>query len=862
MIELASIISKNIMTDIVIIKNKSLHLHQIGGNNMHQTTNKQHKYYFPDKLKKQLIQMSQYPLTVIEAPGGFGKTTAVREYLKNEHPQAVCEWYTCLDEPLFPAWSGIIELFSRINCALTDDIKNLKMPTMDVLLHVKSCLKGLNCPGETYLVIDNYHLTSFDMRHELISIFSMHENPNLHMIFIMQQLDSRNLFPMHNDTIHVIKASCFSFDRDGISALFHMEGLRLSKSEIEDVFSLTEGWIAAIRLHMINYKETGSFDYTTEIEQLVETAVWNKLMPAEKEFILAVSVFDSFTAHQAAAMLDNVMLPGRIETKLKTNSFMRFLPDKHLFIIHSTLLEYLRNQLCYYRSKEYRNQILYKAGMSCAETGQYCSASKFFYKLKDFNSIMSLPFTRQYLDTQKEECEGEFFITIVQECPEEILFKHPSTMIIFAHYALLNGRYELYEKLCRLLRLLIQGEENLPQKEVRRLTGELILLESLGSFNDLTEMRRGYDAASEILGKSPDIMENSAPWLSVFPTAFGMFWRESGKADEMLNAIDEIRPIYHKFNRGQGAGLSHLIRAEAMLTRGKDDEAEILCHMSLYEARAHEQTSICIYAELCLVRIFILRGDAKNFFTSLNNIQNYSAIHSDLSTCRMAEICLSIISLILGIKDNVAPWLYNIEGIRKSLNTPVVPFAEMIYFSLLLMDKRYNELYAVIRLALDTLRDPDSKIKYMMPQVYYLIFLAVAKHNNGNDVEAQGYLNEALDIALPDQIYLPFADHECMEYLLSGPNVICSDKKGLASLISICKRQTSGVNIIKKALIQNISPLTPREREIASLAKRRLSAKEIAAKLYISEKTVKSTLNNVYSKLGIHSKRELAVKEF
>lgn len=46
------------------------------------------------------------------------------------------------------------------------------------------------------------------------------------------------------------------------------------------------------------------------------------------------------------------------------------------------------------------------------------------------------------------------------------------------------------------------------------------------------------------------------------------------------------------------------------------------------------------------------------------------------------------------------------------------------------------------------------------------------------------------------------------------------------------------------------------------LAKERLSAKEIAANLYISEQTVKTTLGRVYKKLDIHSRRELLSVEF
>lgn len=861
---------------------------------MRPATNGQQKYYFSDKLKAGLNQISQYPLTVIEAPSGFGKTTAVREYLRNELAQATCEWYTCLGEPAPVAWTEICELFAGIDSEAAAGMKNLKAPTLDALFYMKTYLKNLTCRQETYLIVDNYHLIHFDMHRELISVFSMHGNPNLHMIFITQQLDSRQQLCVHNNNIHALDASSFLFDRESISSLFRLEGIRLTDSELEHVFKSTGGWISAIRLQMINYKETGAFVRSAGIEHLVETTVWNRLTPVEKDFLLVVSVFDSFTAHQAVAMLDYEVLPGTVEAELKTSDFFRFLPDKRLFVIHSILLDYLRNQFYYHRSAAYQNRIFSKAGFACAAMGQYCAAAKFFYRIRDFEAIMSLPFTRQYLAAQKEECDEELFMTIIRECPEAVLRQHLSIMIVFAHYALLKGQYALYEKLYTLLRALSQRQPHLSHQELCRLTGELIFLESLGDFNDLSKMRAGYEAAREILGESPAIIENSMPWFSVFPTTFGMFWRESGKLDEMLNAIDELKPIYRQFSRGQGAGLGHLIRAEAMLMRGDDNEAEILCYKALYEARANRQHSICIYAELCLARIFMLRGDPENFSAAMHAIQRYATEHSsDAAIRRMADMCLSIISLLLGVKDYVAPWLYDLECLRKLLYAPVIPFAEVLYFRLLLIDKRYNELYAASQLALDTLRNPNAKIQYMLPQLYYLVFLAVARHNSGDDLEAGRYLQEALDIALPDQVYLPFADHKCMADLLSGLYIRLSDAdnppvslhaslsgnpsvpltraardiysregSSLAVLLSLCERQAQGVSVIKKALLLNKSPLTPREREIALLAKTRLSAKEIAANLYISEATVKSTLRSAYSKLEIHSKSELAAVEF
>ena len=51
--------------------------------------------------------------------------------------------------------------------------------------------------------------------------------------------------------------------------------------------------------------------------------------------------------------------------------------------------------------------------------------------------------------------------------------------------------------------------------------------------------------------------------------------------------------------------------------------------------------------------------------------------------------------------------------------------------------------------------------------------------------------------------------------------------------------------------------LTPREREVFFLASRGLKNTEIAAHLYLSEKTIKTHLRNIYNKLNLTSKADL-----
>jgi DNA-binding NarL/FixJ family response regulator len=55
------------------------------------------------------------------------------------------------------------------------------------------------------------------------------------------------------------------------------------------------------------------------------------------------------------------------------------------------------------------------------------------------------------------------------------------------------------------------------------------------------------------------------------------------------------------------------------------------------------------------------------------------------------------------------------------------------------------------------------------------------------------------------------------------------------------------------------NPLSRREREIVSLVAQGFKNKEIAEKIFISEQTVKNHLHNIFDKLGVSDRLELAL---
>lgn len=831
---------------------------------MHKKAIQQKKYYFSDRLTCQLDQIPFYPLTIVEAPSGFGKTTAITEYLKRELSEGSDQyWYTCMGEPAVISWKGICRLFSNIDFGLADNLENIHMPTMDTLFYVKEYLSGIDCRKETFLVIDNFQLAECNVRRELINVFSMHGNPFLHVIFITQKIREKCSIMTYNNNIHSINASDFLLDAEGTASLFRIEGIRLTDDELENVFMSTGGWISAVKLQIINYMRSSTFNFTFDIERLVENAIWNNLSAEEKNLLISVSVMESFTAPQAAIMVDREVLPDRLEELLKTNDFIQYRPDAQIYSIHSILRSYLQNSFNNHCSEEYKREVFYRAGKSYASISQYCQAAKFFFKVRDFDAILAMPYSREYFDNQKGKYQPEFIELLIDECPEDIMCKYPYTMLELGYMTLACGQYESYEKVCLLLQRTIENR-NICEVEIHRIKGEFMLMKSMGDFNDISRMIEGQKTALSVLGGHSGIIRcGTATWLFPAPSSLDMFWREPGKLENILEQIYEVEVLYRNIAGIQGVGpVSIVMRAETMLMRGEEDEAEILCHKALYSARGTNHMIICMCAELVFARIAILRGDACKYLTAVNNIKNYKKESTNLYMKNMADLCLSVISLILGVKEGVAPWIMDIESIKKALYAPVVPYAQILYMKILLMDQRYNEFYGISSFISDTYNNENEKMKYAMAKLYNLKYLAIAKLNGGNHREAQEYLNHALNIALPDKVYLPLAQQINSLYpLLESAEDSVTDKKGFRDLMALGKRQTMGVAAIKKAVLSYSSPLTPREREVAALARDRFSAREIAGKLYISETTVRTILKSIYSKLDIHSKSELKFKQ-
>ena len=133
---------------------------------------------------------------------------------------------------------------------------------------------------------------------------------------------------------------------------------------------------------------------------------------------------------------------------------------------------------------------------------------------------------------------------------------------------------------------------------------------------------------------------------------------------------------------------------------------------------------------------------------------------------------------------------------------------------------------------------------YALVALHVRIQTAAAYEHLGKREEARAWLGKALSGAAPDGLVMPFVEN----YAHLKPLLVQELKTDLIAKITELG-EGAGARNAASARPAVFDALTPREFEIVELMAQRLSNREIAEKLYLSEGSVKQYVNQIYSKL-------------
>lgn len=806
--------------------------------------------YLTDKFQKQMKMVLHYPCTIVEAPMGYGKTTGVREYLKKEKVRVF--WQKLCDNSVSGFWISFCRLFKEADTACYERMQQIGFPSDSVTKEkVLSLIEGVLSEEQTVMVLDDYHLANNPDINSFIEYLLWNELSNFHMVLMVRFTRFDNLEELIlKGYLYYIQKDALEFSLEEIIIYYRMCGISLRESEGHWLYSYTEGWVSALYLLMLNFKEEGSFTAPTNITKLIEKTVYLPFSDEIKEFLICVSCFDAFTLEQAVHMWQKDNAEELLKVITGRNAFINRDEKSKTYQVHKMFSEFLRD-LFEELKPEDKERLYLQAAKWYLDTKDYIASMQYSYLANDFNNLLSaLEADKGYSMVNEHR---EKLITYMEECPEYIRQEHPVATLVYALCLFSYNDMERFSSVCDEISLILKSSRDV--QFTQNLEGEFELILMFMEYNDIEKMYARIRKACSLLDRPAEFMDTRGGWTFGSPSVLYMFYREAGRLEDTLLRIKEALPYYDKLVKGHGMGADYVMEAEKYYYLGDLNNAEITLHKAIYQASNHRQKDILLCAVFLQTRIALCKGDYAAIKNNMKKLREEMEQEQWYNLFHTLDLCEAFLYACLGRKQEIPEWIAAGDFSSSSLYFPAMAFLNIVYGRVLLIRGEYHKLLGSI----DYFTEIVSVFPNLLGQIYTGIFAAGANEKLLRREEAILQLRQALEMALSDGLLMPFVENcDYIKPLLQELYQKNEYREPIKEILELYEPYQQFVQeIIQKNFSIDKPKLTDREAQIAQLVAQGLSNQEIGIRLYITQNTVKTILKRIFEKLGITSRAML-----
>lgn len=802
-----------------------------------------------ERINDILANIFDYPLTIVEAPMGYGKTTAVRNFLEIAKIKPI--WITFQQESGSEdyLWDKFCQDIEKLDQVCGNTLKQLGLP-VDVpqMDQVVAVLSNIATDDKVVVVLDDYHLTDNDPLNRLVNAIVAERIENLHLILITRNtvhLNSAELVAKGFCRLITQKFLKFTEAEVRDYCLLMME--TISEKDLKKISEYAGGWITLTYMLLLGLEKGIPVGMNMTIDELISQTLFDGYDDAIQKFLIQLSVMDTFTEDQAEFITGEENANLILNQIKKENSFIYFDESNKMYQIHYVLLDFLRTRQRF--SPAERSALYSRLGEWHLSKMEFPKAYAYFKDAGDYERILEHLNKPENIRNELAEFDGS--AEMFEKTNIALLHKYPLAYLQHILISLLRGTEETAIVCCRQLEELEQfflDQDESTQPDKNRMLAEINIIRKFTFFNHLEESTARNDLIIELLnGEQSYIMQRDNEFTLGSPHLLYNYFREPGAFKKTAQLITEKFPVYPRYANGSGTGSEYLARAEFALETGKWAEAELNSEKAIYKARTKDQYSIIICANFNLIRLMILQGHITNALNRFRELEKEILEVKNPIFNTTIDICKGYIYANLEQAEKIPYWLQVGDMTTADLFYQGVAFNYLVYGKAVTASRNFVKL----EILAESFVEYFSLYHNQLGFIHNGIFNAIAKYNLYGMVAGVRALNMALAEARPDGIVMPFVEN--------APHLIAMLKKILvrqpedAFIRNLLSASETYIQSLENGELFRIS-LTQREHEVLLLTSRGLKREEIANRLYIAPGTVKTHLQNVYRKLEVNGK--------
>jgi len=808
--------------------------------------------YISERIRESLREISNYALTVVMAPMGYGKTTAVNSFLNgrvlSQHAKVIRISIYSDNISLF--WNSVQNAFADAGFSSLTEFA-IPADTVGAGLLKEELLRAFSEDEVYYVFLDDYHL----LKNERVTVFLCDLcrmlPENVHFI-----VASRNEVLKNEDVVrlgaslHTIDKETLSLNHTEISAYAQQCGMELKDTQVDEILDTCEGWFSAVYFALRSYADYGHLpEGKHSIYEMFTSTLIAPLPDEKKEFIMVMGLADEFDVEMADFVTE---IPGGtaeiLAELVEQNSFVTALYDGRTYRFHHMMKE-CASRVFETLPDEKQKRYLKRYGKWYEQCGQYIHALRFYQRSNAYEEALEV--IEKDAGILLASIGAEKVLDNFDKCSDEMLKKNPNALLVLMRRMFTWRQIPAMMRCKGLLEAAIAEDAQMSEEERGNLLGERDLVMSFLQYNDIKAMSTLHRSAATQMKRPAVSMHNEGSWTFGSPSVLMMYHREAGALEEEQAAMDECMPYYYRLMNGHGQGAELIMQAETEFMRCRYDDAVITLERARARAAEHRQVNMELCCDFLESRLSLFRKGLcerpEGKREALSRLHYPMWLNINDCTCAYYYALRSECDRI--------PALFREHRLTQvNFLMPCRPMMELVENQVLLAQ---GEALKVIGRS-DALLKMSEAMHYHLVAIHICIQTAAAYETLGKRGEAADLLEKGLAMAEPDGIRVPFVEN--YSYLKDT-----FERRENGSRDSFAGSITAEGEAYVRRLRGNISPglsdLSDREMEIVKLIASHHSNKEIAEQLFLSEGTVKQYANRIYAKLSIegdhHNKRRM-----
>jgi len=816
-------------------------------------------YHFErPRLNDLFMRAVKYPLVIVCAGAGYGKTSAVHDFLKRYKTSRAWIQLSERDNIGSRFWENFAHSLSNVNPPMAEALSMMDFPdTQEKLRHYKTVAQNYFIEGKKILVIDDFHcIEDRSVLRFMEECFFRDIPPETTVFLISRSMARANTAGMfYREQVCNVSESDFCFTDNELSGYFRSMGISFKTDSLYEIMQDTEGWAFAINLIARSYQRAPGYGgyvrnaMKRNIFLFLETEIWAEIPERLQIFLVQLSLIDHLSVDLLTQLAGKE--EGLVEEMEKQSAYLRRDSYINAYLIHPLFLEFLRTKQ-ELLSEEQKRETYAISGDWCASNGFKIDAITYHEKAGNYQAIVLI---LDGLTAQMPLNIAQFVAPILDRAPEDTFDKVEFLAEMHLRTYLCQG---LWQKSIELLKFYEAKFLKLPENDTvrnRTLAQLYVCWTYVRSLMSTTDDIFDTEIYMEKANKYVSNLDGPGKFGPYYTGAWSNYAGSSrkGSLDEFAAAVTSIgksisRGFYEVFLMGQ----LELIRGELGFYRGDVNSALPLLTLAVKEARSGKQFSFMNKALFYTLRIAVSQG---NFALAEQALKDTKAQLDETEYFHRYldyDIAISWYYCFLGMPEKTTEWLQ--ENFSPYSHAAFIEnYGNQIKARFCYATRNFAPLLAYIE-------EMKTRESILYGRVEMLAMEACIHYKMKDKGKAFAALQSAYENAFPNEIVMPFIElGKDMRTLTSAFMKAAEDnaipKSWLEDIsrksASYAKRRTQIVTEYARAhrLTDGIA-ITPRETDILKDLSHGLSRAEIASSRNLSVNTVKMVINSLYSRLG------------